>query len=298
MDEVSAMSVKELRILIERAGLQCTDCVEKSDLQQRACEARAELATAAGGAGEQASEQQAGRATAKAGVAMACTHEATVVIECSTAAEVTALLAQDFARSLGLPGGTWTESAERWHVSGAPWQNPPDCMWMLQVRLRRCDGSSHDSEIPFVFGDRFSNVDGHMQPAANQMQAVLYPLMPLAEGSKVLLFPASEAGWMLSYTGSIKLRNSGSAAVTLFSVPLSDDALASPAEDRRWSLRGGETQGFDFVGAWAIAVTHRGTDASVEVIEHRTSGGGMGNWLGMNGANELRTAPSSLARVV
>ena len=37
--DVDAMSVKELKALIGRAGLSCVDCVEKSDLRARAREA-------------------------------------------------------------------------------------------------------------------------------------------------------------------------------------------------------------------------------------------------------------------
>ena len=192
---------------------------------------------------------------------------------------ISALPIWDFARSsLGIPAGSWAQSAEEWHVVRAPWQNA-DVMWTLRARLKRRDGSSCDSETPFVFGDRFGNIDGQMK-LEHRSQAPL----DLTEGSQILLFPAVEVGWMFSSTGAITLRNTGAVTVTLLGIPLSDDEphALSPVEQRSWTLRAGETQGFDYMGEWAIAVTARAS-ASIVVTEHATSGGGMGNWLGMNG---------------
>jgi hypothetical protein len=192
---------------------------------------------------------------------------------------ISALPIWDFARSsLGIPAGSWAQSAEEWHVVRAPWQNA-DVMWTLRARLKRRDGSSCDSETPFVFGDRFGNIDGQMK-LEHRSQAPL----DLTEGSQILLFPAVEVGWMFSSTGAITLRNTGAVTVTLLGIPLSDDEphALSPVEQRSWTLRAGETQGFDYMGEWAIATTARAS-ASIVVTEHATSGGGMGNWLGMNG---------------
>ena len=45
-NDVDAMSVKELKALITKAGLSHTDCFEKSELRQRAREALAKTAAA------------------------------------------------------------------------------------------------------------------------------------------------------------------------------------------------------------------------------------------------------------